>query len=84
LLFILDTSLGNAYILYKTYIVSSKQKRVMSRIEFYYAVANSLCDTKVCPRQTAASFNLGDRGLHFSTRHSKLHAKCVICGKKII
>jgi len=82
LLFILDTSLGNAYILYKADAAASMQKRVMSRVAFHYEVANWLCDLEVKPGRTAASFNRSDSGLHYSVKHSRLRAKCVICGRK--
>jgi len=84
LLFILDTSLGNAYILYRAHAVACRQKRVLSRVAFHYEVANSLCDSQVVPGRTGASFNRSDRGLHYSARHAKLRCKCVICGRKQI
>jgi len=84
LLFILDTSLGNAYILYKAHAIANREKRVMSRVAFHYEVSNWLCDPEVRPGRTSASFNRNENGLHYSARHPKLRAKCVICGRKQI
>jgi len=84
LLFVLDTSLGNAYVLYKAHAIGTGQKQVMSRIEFHYSVANWWCDPEVQPGRTSASFNRQDSGLHYSAKHEKLRAKCIICRKKQI
>jgi len=84
LLFILDTSLGNAYVLYKAHALGSKEKCLMTRMAFHYEVANSLCDSEVRLGRIGASFNRTDHGLHYSARHTKLRAQCVICKWKQI
>jgi len=56
----------------------------MSRIAFHCEIVGRLCNSQVRPGQTSASFNRTDHGLHYSTRHVKLRAKCVICGRKHI
>ena len=40
LLFVTDSSLDNAYVLYKAYCLGRGQKRVMSQIQFHYEIAN--------------------------------------------
>lgn len=84
LLFVLNTSLGNAYILYKAHAEGCGQKRIMTRVEFHFEVASRLCESQVRLGRTGATFNRTDHGLHYSARHPKLRRQCVICRRKQI
>lgn len=56
LLFIMAHNLENAYILHKEHAISQGQKQVMSKIEFYYEIANWLCDLEFCLGCIATNF----------------------------
>lgn len=84
LLFVLDITLGNTYVLYKAHVVNCGQKRLMSLVEFHYEVANALCDCEVRLGRTGFAFNRTKHSLHYSARHASLRRQCIICRRKQI
>ena len=81
LFFILDTSLGNAYILYKAHWMGRLDKgrdkvRPMSRADFHYEIASWLSSLAFEFGRTRGRFNM------YSMRASLQRKKCQVCGRR--
>lgn len=86
LFFILDTSLGNAYVLYKAHWLSRRSRRPrrkpMSRSKFHYDIASWLTAPSFRLGLTGGRFNLKDHGIHESVSAGTQRKKCKLCGRK--
>lgn len=84
--FILDTSLGNAYILYKAHCrerhVRARPQRPMSRSDFHYEVASWLIAPAFEIGRTGGSFNESNCGIHECRSAGMQQRKCRLCGRR--
>ena len=84
--FILDTSLGNGYVLYKAHWSSRRSKgrgrKPISRAEFHYAIVECLTTPTFRVGRTRGQFNLKDHGIHESVSAGVQRKKCKLCGCK--
>jgi hypothetical protein len=77
LMFIVDSSLGNAYILYCTHC-SSHGIKSMSRAEFHYHIAGVLTDPMIKVGCTCGLFNIQNKGIHYLAKADH-KGYCLVC-----
>ena len=84
--FVLDSSLGNAYVLYKEYCMGrhgrGQPKRPISQADFHYQVASWLTSGTFQLGRTRRSFNISDHGVHESRSAGLQRRQCWVCGRK--
>jgi len=86
LFFIVNSSLGNSYVLYKAdwaaRHVKGRPKRQKSRADFHYAIASWLTAPAFQLGRTGGSFNISNHGLHECRSARTQRRKCRLCGRK--
>lgn len=81
-LFLVDSSIGNAYVLYDL-DCQMREIRPMSRKAFHHRIAAWLCSGCIKPGRTTFKGFPMRRGLHYSMRHpERKRCKCRVCGRK--
>lgn len=81
-MFVLDSQLLNAYILY------AADRRalglpVLSRLLWHYSVAEDLIEPRMAVGHIRGPIrNLAPPGLHFSSGHPVLRRRCVVCDRR--
>ena len=78
-MFILDSTLLNAYVLYSE-DQRSRRLQLFSRALWHYTLAESLTRPRLrAGRIRGPIRNLAARGLHLSETHGRLRRRCVVC-----
>lgn len=81
LLFGLDSSIGNSYILYQEHCLAN-EVRPMSRLMYHYRVAMYLTTPGMRLGRTAGSFNVQPNGFHMPEDTGKKRGECLVCTRK--
>ena len=88
LFFVLNTSLGNTFILYRHHQSlidrgdGAKKQRAMTRSDFHCHIACWLTAPSLHVGRTSGSFNRSNRGIHESLSAGKQYRKCKLRGRK--
>lgn len=81
--FALDSSLQNAWVLYRDYMLRRRERCIGGRLGFYLAVAKAFIEPTVLLPRTCSQHNTRPDALHYTVTHPQgLRKRCRVCKKR--